>query len=79
MNVTIISRDNELYRLCRDILADVTKQNWDLSVAEPEEAPRNADLYLWDIQPSTIPAGFRAGSATHLCLLSRKDRRCRRN
>ena len=73
MNVTIISRDKELYRLCRDILPDVTKQNWDLSVAEPEEAPQNADLYLWDLQPSTIPAGFRAGSATHLCLVSRKD------
>jgi len=73
MNVTIISRDKELYRLCRDILPDVTKQNWDLSVAEPEEVPQNADLYLWDLQPSTIPAGFRAGSATHLCLVSRKD------
>jgi signal transduction histidine kinase len=73
MNVTIISRDNELYRLCRDILADVGRQNWNLSVAEPEEAPRNADLYLWDLPPSTIPAGFRAGSATHICLVSRKD------
>ncbi|MEO8371459.1 MAG: HAMP domain-containing sensor histidine kinase [Candidatus Solibacter sp.] len=73
MNVTIISRDKELYRLCRDILPDVTKQHWNLSVAEPEEAPQNADLYLWDVQPSTIPAGFHGGSATHLCLVSRKD------
>ena len=73
MNVTLISRDKELYRLCRDILADVTKQNWDLSVVEPEDAPHNADLYLWDLQPSTIPAGFPGGLATHLCLVSRKD------
>jgi signal transduction histidine kinase len=73
MNVTLISRDKELYRLCRDILADVTKQDWTLSVVKPEEAPHNADLYLWDLQPSTIPAGFPGGSATHLCLVSRKD------
>jgi len=73
MNVTLISRDKDLYRLCRDILADVTKQNWNLSVSEPEEAPLNADLYLWDLQPSTIPAGFLSSSATHLCLVGRKD------
>ncbi len=73
MNVALISRDKELYRLCRDILADVTKQNWVLSTAEPEEAPQNADLYLWDLQPSTFPPAFPNASATHLCLVSRKD------
>jgi signal transduction histidine kinase len=73
MNVTLISRDKELHRLCRDILADLTKQNCTLSVVEPEEAPHNADLYLWDLQPSTLPARFPGNSATHLCLVSRKD------
>jgi len=73
MNVTLISRDKDLYRLCRDILADVTKQNWTVSAVEPDEAPDNADLYLWDLQPSIFPAEFPNSSATHLCLVSRKD------
>jgi len=73
MNVALISRDKDLYRLCRDILADVTKENWTLSAVEPEETPHNADLYLWDLQPSIFPAEFPNSSATHLCLVSRKD------
>ena len=73
MNVTLISRDKELYRLCRDILTDITKQGWTLSVVEPDQAPHNADLYLWDLQPATILAESPGGSATHLCLVSRKD------
>lgn len=73
MNVTLISRDELLYRLCRDILADVAKQNWVLSVAEPEEAPENSDLYLWDLPPAAIPAKLSKGPATHLFLIGRND------
>jgi signal transduction histidine kinase len=73
MNVTLISQDKELYRLCRDILAEVTKSTWALSVVEPEEAPHNADLYIWDLQPAAIPPGFSKNTATHLCLVSRKE------
>jgi signal transduction histidine kinase len=73
MKVTLISRDKELYRLCHDILSDVTKQSWTLSTVEPGQAPLNSDLYLWDLQPAAIPAGFPKGTATHLCLVSRKD------
>jgi signal transduction histidine kinase len=73
MNVTVVSRDRELYRLCCDILGEDTQQNWTISVAEPEQASGDSDLYLWDFQPTTIPAGLPKGSATHLFLVNRKD------
>jgi signal transduction histidine kinase len=72
MNMTLISGDQDLYRLCQDILAEATKQNWTLSVAEPEEAPPHADLCIWDLPPAAMPARFKH-AATHLCLVSRKD------
>ena len=73
MNVTLISRDKELYRLCRDILAEVTKQNWTISAVDPGHVPLNSDLYLWDLPHASIPAGFPNDGASHLCLVTRKD------
>ena len=72
MNITLISGDRDLYRLCLDIL-EATKQPWTLSLVEPDNTPHDSDLYLWDVQPAIIPAGFPKVSATHLCLVSRKD------
>jgi signal transduction histidine kinase len=73
MNVTVVSCDRELYRLCRDILAEVSSQKWTLSIATPEHAPHDSDLYLWDFQDGCMPAGFPKNSATHLFLVNRKD------
>jgi signal transduction histidine kinase len=73
MNVTVVSRDRELYRLCRDILAEVSIEKWTISVAEPEGVSCDADLYLWDIQDGVMPAGFPKNSATSLFLVPRKD------
>jgi signal transduction histidine kinase len=73
MKVTVVSRDRELYRLCCDILGEVTQQNWTISVVEPEQASGDSDLFLWDLQSAPIPAGVSTGSATHLFLVSRKD------
>jgi signal transduction histidine kinase len=72
MNITLISRDHDLYRLCRDILAEIPTPNWTVSVAESEDAQPAADLYIWDLPSASMPAGFKR-SATHLCLVSRKD------
>jgi signal transduction histidine kinase len=72
MNVTVVSRDRELYRLCCDILGEVTQQNWTISVVEPEQVSCPADLYLWDLQSAPIPAGLKPDSA-HLFLVNRKD------
>ena len=63
MNVTVVSRDRELYRLCREILAEVTKQTWTISIGEPEAPSGDADLYLWDFHTEPIPE--LKESATH--------------
>ena len=73
MNVAVVSRDRELYRLCQDILREVSKLNWTISVGDSGQITCDADLYLWDFQTAPIPAGLSAGSATHLFLVSRKD------
>ena len=71
MNVTVVSRDRELYRLCREILGEVTKQTWTISIADPLDLPGDAELYLWDLQSEPVPV--LRESATHLFLVNRKD------
>jgi len=71
MNVAVVSRDRELYRLCREILGEVTNQKWTISVGGPEEPASDADLYLWDLQAE--PRQPLKDSATHLFLVNRKD------
>ena len=36
MHVQFVSQDRELYRLCREILSEITGQRWTLSVASPD-------------------------------------------
>jgi signal transduction histidine kinase len=71
MNVTVISRDRELYRLSREILAEVSDLNWTISVAEGGDTAPDADLYLWDFQGDAVSE--LKTSATHLFLVNRKD------
>jgi signal transduction histidine kinase len=71
MNVTVVSRDRELFRLCREILGEVTRQKWTISIGEPDGSSADADLYLWDFQSEPIPA--LKESATHLFLVNRKE------
>jgi signal transduction histidine kinase len=71
MNVTVFSKDRELYRLCREILGEVSNQKWTISVGETEDPAVEAALYLWDFQGESIPD--LKPSATHLFLVNRKD------
>jgi signal transduction histidine kinase len=73
MEITLISRDKDLPRLCRDILTEVARQKWTLSVVEVDDVPLHSDLYLWDLPPTAIPSRFPSDNATHLSLISRKD------
>ena len=73
MNVAVVSRDPELHRLCREILGEVAKQAWTVSLIEPEQVPYGADLYLWDFQNASVAARFPINSSTHLFLVSRQD------
>jgi hypothetical protein len=73
MDVSVVSRNSELYRLCRDILGKVAKNQWTVSIVEPERVPRGAGIYFWDSPHAPGAAGLPKVSTTHLFLASRKD------
>ena len=56
MHVALISRDESLKRLCREVLATLPSRHWTLLVASPDESTPAADLYLWDWErPMPLP------------------------
>jgi signal transduction histidine kinase len=70
--VRLISRDEGLIRLCREIQSDFLDSPWHLST-EPAEGDAVADLHIWDFDPGApLPPGLRPGTGRHLLLVSRK-------
>ena len=72
MDVSVVSRNSELSRLCRDILGKVAKKQWTVSIVQPELVPRGAGIYFWDSPHASGAAGLAKDSTTHLFLVSRK-------
>jgi signal transduction histidine kinase len=81
MHVALISRDDSLQRLCREVLASVPARHWNLLVASPNEPAPVADLYLWDWErgmPLPHPlTGQVPGRAhmLHMLMVGREDAR----
>lgn len=74
MEIRLISEDADLYKLCREILADFRGQSWSLSAVSMQDAGTGADLYIWDFHPSiSLREQIHGSSAKHLFLVSRKD------
>jgi len=74
MDIVLISEDRELYRICVEILAEILAQPWTLIAAGPGDSIGQADLCIWDYQPSgAFPNQGSGGSCKHLYLVSRKD------
>jgi signal transduction histidine kinase len=73
MEITLISCDKELLRLCRDILPEVAEQSWTISAVDADRVPSHSDLYLWDLTPAATLSRFVVGTSTHLYLVNRKD------
>ena len=74
MKVILISRDNELYRLCREILAESRAADWDVVKVAPGNCPPDGDLYIWDSPAKLdLPRGTDARFSRHLCLVHRND------
>lgn len=53
MRVILVSRDGDLYQLCREILNEFNGLDWHLVKASPENCPLDGDFYIWD-----SPAGI---------------------
>ena len=74
MNITIVSKDAQLYRLCRELLADCLGIRCQLSVCASNGAPPPADLTIWDFCPElSLPEGIpEEPEHRHLFLVHRK-------
>jgi signal transduction histidine kinase len=74
MHVILISRDGDLYKLCREILNEFKGLDWHLVKAAPENCPPDADFYIWD-SPTRIDLsqGIDQRFSKHLFLVPRSD------
>lgn len=73
MNVKLVSEDRELFKRCREILAEVRGQNWHFSTTSLEEADSQSDLLLWDFHAGMPLPEIPSGSSRHLFLVHRED------
>lgn len=74
MNVKLISQDADLYKLCREILGELSGRERYLSTATVEDCSWDADLYIWDFHAKTgLPEGLDSNLSKHLFLVQRKD------
>jgi signal transduction histidine kinase len=55
MQIVLISEDQELQRLCGDVLNEHAGPDGRLIVAAPEHLPPAGDLYIWDDHGRTAP------------------------
>jgi signal transduction histidine kinase len=72
MNVQLISIDNDLRKLCQEILAQLGSRNCHLSGGTVEDP--NSDLCIWDYAPDMkLPGEADWAPVRHLFLVLRKD------
>jgi signal transduction histidine kinase len=74
MNVRLVSEDRDLYKLCRELLAEIPDLHWDVSAVAAEDAIEDSDLSLWDYHPDMpLPDYISLSHSKHLFLVHRKD------
>src|SRR5690242_11772959 len=74
MHVILISRDGNLYKMCREILNEFHGLDCHLVKVLPENCPPEGNFYIWD-NPATIdlPPGIEQRFSKHLFLVPRSD------
>jgi signal transduction histidine kinase len=76
MDIKLVSKDSELYRLCREVIAEIAEAGhaWTISTISTKEFRAEADLYIWDYEPGVgIPAHVNWRPSKHLFLVNRND------
>jgi signal transduction histidine kinase len=74
MDVKLISPDPDLYKLCREILAEIPGHYWTISAVTAQDAGADSDLYLWDFQPNiSLPEHINWNPSKNLFLVHRKE------
>jgi signal transduction histidine kinase len=78
MHVALISRDESLSGLCREVLDSLPGRHWSLLVASPDAPAPEADLYLWDCarrMPLPPLLAEPRSPHAHLLLIDREEAR----
>lgn len=74
IEINLVSADRELQKLLHELLAEMPGPSWSLSVVKPQEAEREADLWVWDFEPGTsFPEHIGSCPSKHLFLVHRKN------
>lgn len=74
MDVKLVSEDRDLFKLCREILAEIPGHKWTISAVAEEDAGTGSDLYLWDFRPQmSLPQRTTWRPSQHLFLIHRND------
>ena len=79
MNIILVSEDQELRKLCSEVLSEFSDLDWRLTAATPSNCPENADFYIWDDHGRLTPLPHLDPDwSRHLFVVHRDDiARCR--
>ena len=74
MNIKLVSQESGLYKLCREILTEVSGRRWTLTAVSAEAVEPDGDLYIWDFRPEILLSEqVQRTSAKHVFLVDRED------
>jgi signal transduction histidine kinase len=75
MHIALITRDDSLKRVCREVLASMPGRYWNLMVVSPDEAAPVADLYIWDWERQMALPPVTGDAQVHMLVIGREDAR----
>jgi signal transduction histidine kinase len=73
MKIILLSSDEELQKMCREILARFPERTSHLQIAAAGSHLDDADLYIWDVQTNSLPENVGHHLSNYLFLLDRKE------
>ena len=75
MKVRLISQNQVLNRLCREVLLEFRGRDWDYGMVDRYEPARGADICIWDVDPElTFPPELNLETdKPNIFLVDRKD------
>ena len=74
MNLELISKDRDLLKISREVLADIPGESWSISLVSADSIKPEADLRLWDYFPGLVfPEAALSCPSRNLFLVGRSD------
>lgn len=74
MQVMLVSKDKDLYKLCCEIVGEIANPKWTIAAAESADTNLEADLYIWDFCSHLLPPPqLHHSPSRNLFLVQRKD------